>query len=135
MLEWREAAIRIGIFQVTGHPAVTVGDIDLLREPIPTESRLRLGSLSPTVPGLREALAETKRTYLEWIANRLETFLEYLRRCNGGPPEILLFPECGLPLAVLPAIRKFSEETGTTVLAGTHSRPLSAEADKLYAQL
>ena len=67
--------VRIGIFQITSHPAVVVGDQDYLAEPFAESglTRVARGNVE-----LRECQVQVKKRYLEWASTRLTELLEWL---------------------------------------------------------
>ena len=113
--------IRIGVFQLSSHPAVCLADRDMLMEPIfPMDDERSLTVLAREVVELHDCLANVKTRYIKWHSERLDRLLEWLHS-QSARPDILVFPECGIPFECLERLRWFSEQTGAVVFAGTHT--------------
>ena len=126
--------LRIGVLQLAGHPAFLAGDLDLLKEPCPRDLELRLARLRTAFPSLRACSAAIKAEYIRWARTRFQAILSTLRQW-GDPPDVLLCPECLVPLDALDLFREYAKSTSSVVLAGTHSRPHTPEADRVYNSL
>lgn len=112
--------VRVGILQIASHPAVVVGDVDLLSEPVlprqPLESISLLArrqiNVGPCLQGIRSR-------YLEWQRLRLEFLFRWLK--DHHAPQVLALPECSVPFELLDVARNFAREANSVVLAGTHT--------------
>lgn len=120
-------ALRVALCQIQSHPAIYAGHTAFPEEPfLPT---FESGSLSKL--GLKgidvHAIQELCRTeYARWSRARLGAILRFLKSLDPVP-DLVIFPEGGVDLESLSAIRDWSRETGATVLVGTHT-PLSTPA-------
>jgi len=127
--------IRVAVCQLRSHPALYTGHISYPEEPfVPlpgSPSLSRLGTKGIAVDALHEyCLTE----YTRWAATRLAAVLEHLG--NFDPvPNIVIFPECGIPISSLPVVSDWSEKNGATVLAGTHTPQKTASARQIYSTI
>lgn len=127
-----DAKVRIGIFQLNYHPAVSIDDIDLLQEPqIPDSPARAVACIARSAPELRATLKKAGQDYFKWHSSRMEDLLAWLR---GKPrrPEILLFSECAIPLPGLQPLRSFAAEMGVLIFAGTHTPRNDEDGLSLY---
>jgi len=112
--------VRVAICQLESHPALYSGHVAYPEEPFfPTES----GSLSRLgVKGIDvHALQDHCRTeYVAWARARVESIVDFLSHLDP-PPDLVLFPEGGVPLEALALLKSWSASRGVTVLAGTHT--------------
>jgi hypothetical protein len=124
-----------GFVPLTCHPAIYTGSEMWLEEPfIPQKRKNTLSSLSVQGFPVDHLLEHCRKTYLQWHSERLKGILAFLKSLNP-PPSILLFPEGAIPYQCLKIIHKYSSETETTVLAGTHSLQKIKEAKSAYKEL
>ncbi|RLE45106.1 hypothetical protein DRJ22_05050 [Candidatus Woesearchaeota archaeon] len=127
--------VRIAICQLTCHPAIYTGSEMWPEEPfIPQKSKNTLSSLSVQGFPVDHLLEHCRKTYLQWHSERLRGILAFLKSLNPRP-SLLLFPEGAIPYQCLKMIHKYSSETETTVLAGTHSLQKTKEAKSTYKEL
>ncbi len=129
----RHGVIRLAVCQLECHPALVLGDRDYLGEPFVDES-LTLSILSRNGVDTTELREANARAYRDWHGNRIANVLECLSRLEHVP-DVTVFPECSIPLELLPRMRAFALRHGVMVIAGTHTRRLNAAARKVYADL
>ncbi len=126
---------QIAVCQLECHPALTVGEIDYLAEPILPASRsaslVALSRFSLSVADLQE---ECKRRYTEWNAKRVAAVLSKLASATRVP-ELIVFPEAAISFDLLPPIRDFAVKHGVTILAGTHTLELTKQRVRQYKSL
>ena len=127
--------IRAAICQLRSHPALYVGHINYPEEPFVPEqngpSLSRLSAKGIPVDSLHEyCLTE----YSTWRTMQLSSILQHLESLNPSP-DIVVFPECSIPISSLPTIADWSKSTGAAVLAGTHTPLKSPEARQAYAKI
>ncbi len=126
------STFRVGLLQLTSHPAVRIGDVDYLREPIaPDKKTPSITVLSRTLRGLSDAQDRIRQHYVEWQRARLTAVLQSIEK---APPDLLLLPECGVPPECLSEFAALSARTPLFTLAGTHSPLCNTQAKHLYAQ-
>ena len=120
--------LRVGIIQLTSHPAVVLGDLDLLREPfMPARREESVGLLRSDNLDIRSLLSGIKSDYIEWHRERLRQIFDWMQ-AQPVHPDVLALPECGVPFEALDLVVTAARAMGTTILAGTHTpRP----ADRL----
>ena len=129
------SSIRIAVCQLRSHPALYTGHISYPEEPfVPLPggpSLSRLGTKGIAVDSLHDyCLTE----YTKWAAIRMAAVLEHLSSFDPVP-NIVVFPECGIPISSLPPISAWSEKNAATVLAGTHTPQRTAAARQIYAAM
>lgn len=127
--------LRIAVCQIECHPAVFVGHRDYLREPFVIErsgtflSELELHALDVcTIQG------ECEKRYTEWHSQRLSCILEWLSTL-APVPDIVVFPECSVPIHDLHLLKAFAVEHRGAVFAGTHTLRLRPEDEQHYDTL
>lgn len=122
--------LRIAICQLECHPALHIGTAALVEEPFLLESsslaKLRAAGLP--VDDLQHL---SKESYIPWQCRRVAGVLDALASLDRTP-DLVIFPEGSIPVEGLPVCAAFSATTGATVLAGTHTVRLSADALKVY---
>lgn len=115
------ATLRVALCQLECHPAIFAGNVNYLNEPfVPGLGKPSLSLL--TTRGLDVASLEAlcREQYLTWHDARVAVVLEFLRGLDP-PPDVVLFPECSVPIELLRRMVDWSALTGTTVLAGSHA--------------
>lgn len=126
---------RIAVCQLDSHPALAIGDIDYLGEPLPHLPRERtLAGLSRHSIDVAELQGRCAQQYKAWHAQRIGHVLQWLSRLNPIP-ELVVLPEGALPIELLPPVREFAIEWGVTVFAGTHTLRLTHQAAMQYKNL
>jgi tetratricopeptide (TPR) repeat protein len=124
--------VRVAVCQLECHPALYTDHIAYPEEPfLPTTSASlsRLGTKGVDVQALTELCSAT---YEGWHLRRIDGVLGWLRDQHA---DVVLFPEGSIPLAALPMIAQWSSETGTSLLAGTHTFRSSPVAQEDYGRL
>src|SRR5437899_2697366 len=113
--------IRVAVCQLECHPALTIADLNYLREPgLPQERALSLGGLARHDLDLVELQQRCEEQYTAWHNERLRAVLEFLENCKPVP-DLVVFPETSIPLCLLHFARDFAVKHDVTVFAGTHS--------------
>jgi len=123
--------VRIALVQLECHPALAVDHDDWLSEPFLSKIGGPLRRLAeqrfPNAEHLRKLC---RREYLHWSEHRLRGVCDWfrerfsVREPLNEMPDILVFPECGVPLENLHILKEFAQETKTIIFAGTHSFPV-----------
>ena len=128
--------ISLAVCQIESHPALKLGDINYLCEPfIPLEdTNLFLGSLARDNLGTKDLQEMCRSEYLEWHKYRIKAVLEFLKTLEELP-DVIVFPECSIPLPILPYIKDFAAQNNKTVFGGTHTLCLTGRWEKEYKRL
>lgn len=126
--------VKIGVLQVSSHPAVVVGDIDLLAEPfLPSDKAESISLLARERLDVGTCLDSVRTRYIEWQRRRLSAVFDWL--ASHEAPDILALPECSVPYECLDLTRSFARTTKTVVLAGTHTLRRGTSAFEDYRSL
>jgi|GEM_PF-5377676 len=113
--------IRIGIFQLHSHPAVSLAERDLLMEPVfPFAANESITEVVREAPSLRDGLRAVREKYLSWQGDRILCLLDWLSK-RPCVPQIVVFPECSIPYELLIHFKHTAEALGIVFFAGTHS--------------
>ncbi len=126
---------RIAVCQLQCHPAVVIADRDLLCEPFPPR-RLKpsLADLSRHRLDVSQIQEQCCERYTEWNSNRLSSVFEWLSRLDPFP-DIIVLPECSVPLPDLHLLRTYAASHNCVIFAGTHTVRLRREDTRLYDSL
>lgn len=125
--------LRIGIFQLRAHPAVTLLESDYLQEPVlPRDRDHSITSLTRYFPAIRTSLQEIKTKYLEWDKARLQRLMTWVDGLTE-PPQFLVFPECSIPADDLALLRSHAKNKPERVIfGGTHTPRLGRNGTAFY---
>ena len=128
--------IRLAVCQLKCHPALKVGDIDYLCEPFlpPIGKYPYLASLARYNLQIRDLQELCKDEYLKWHAHRVKSILEFLKSLEEIP-DIIIFPEGSIPLAILPYLRDFACQNKKTIFGGTHTLCRTGQWERRYKRL
>ncbi len=127
--------IRIAVCQLTCHPAIIVNDRNFLREPfVPIKGSPSLSDLSRHSLDVVSLQSECERQYLDWHSRRLVCVLDWLARIEP-PPDVVVFPECSVPIHDLHIVRSFASSHDAIVFAWTHTLRMTEEDRKHYEAL
>lgn len=126
-------SLKVAVVQIESHPAVYLPSIVPMEEPFFSEAA-SLAEL--TLAGFQTAELDQTclRTYTEWQAGRVHAILEFLSSI-APVPDLVVFPEYSIPWQCLPVLRNFSQSTGASVFAGTHTFQRTARARTTYLQI
>lgn len=72
--------------------------------------------------------------YIEWSGARISAIVDCFQKIEP-PPDLVLFPEGSIPLPCLSVLATWSAETGSVVLAGTHTPRLGRAVSRYYNDL
>jgi hypothetical protein len=125
--------LRVVVCQVECHPAVYTHEVALLEEPFVPED-ISLTSLAMRGLQTDTLQATCQKEYLRWQQLRLESILHSLEDLDPLP-DLVIFPECSVPMTSLPSICKWSASTGANILAGSHTPLLTADAKAIYREI
>ena len=115
-------------------PAVVVGDHDYLREPFaPERGSPSLADLQRHSLEVCSIQNECEARYTEWHSQRLSCILAWLAGLTPVP-DIVVFPECSVPIHDLHLMKAFAEEHRGTVFAGTHTLRLRPDDEQQYTR-
>jgi len=124
---------RVAIVQIECHPAAYLPSVLPMEEPFISDAA-SLAEL--TLAGFQTSdLHQTcLRTYTEWQAGRIHATLEFLSALDP-PPDVVVFPEYGVPWQCLPLLRAFARSSGAIVFAGTHTFQRTDRARTVYREI
>lgn len=124
--------LRVCLCQLESHPAFYTGAVAYLEEPyVPHTgegSLSRLGSRSIDVVALQD---HCRQEYLAWSIARIRAVIAFIGALDP-PPDLVLFPEGGVPIQGLSDLQTWSHVSGATILAGTHTPLSTAAASRCY---
>lgn len=135
--------IRVAVVQLESHPAFTIGRTDFLSEPFFSHVRC----LSLLVEHGFDAAKDLRRIcrdrYLLWAETRMRGIIRWFKErfpqnadnAWADMPDIVVFPEGGVPRQHLHLLVEFARDTGTVVFAGTHCFDAEEEAVQDYNRL
>jgi len=128
--------LRVGVLQLESHPAVVLGDRDMLQEPVvPSSLDHCLTSLGRDLIDFRPCQQSIQSTYLQWHLARTTSLIHWLESSEAGLPHLLILPECSCPFETLYLWRDFAKRNDVIVFAGTHSPRLGEQARSNYRRL
>jgi tetratricopeptide (TPR) repeat protein len=122
---------KIGLFQLSSHPAVIIAEKDYLEVPC---DGIDLSPLASSSVDIRKAQGEIRRRYVEWARHRLIELLNWLST-RETLPDVVAMPECSVPWECLQAIQGFSKSLEITVIAGSHTPRRSVNGREFYRNL
>lgn len=127
--------LRVAVCQLECHPALILGDLDYLREPvIPEPGGPSLASMSRFALDVADLQAECAARYHAWHSERLARVLQHLSEFKPIP-HLIVFPEAAIPFDLLGPLREFALKHDVTVFSGTHSLQLTHKHAQRYKQL
>ncbi len=127
--------VRVAICQIETHPAVYSSHIAYLEEPfVPPQRDCCLSHFATNGLDVTEIQRQCKEEYVSWARLRLQAILDHLSKVNPAPG-LVVFPELSIPIENLSAIATWSKDTGSIVLAGTHTPLSTTEAKNEYRQI
>ena len=130
-----DLTLRVAVCQLECHPAVVVGDHDYMAEPfISLGEAPLLAELSRHSLDVADLQRVCRERYVEWHQRRLIEVLAWLQKLDPIP-EIVVFPECSVPLEALFSMREFAVEHEVAVFAGTHTPRMTHHNAKQYKTL
>jgi hypothetical protein len=126
--------IRAAICQIEAHPAIFTSHISYLEEPFSPDDDLSLSHLQVRGIDVTTIQAQCKKAYIQWNETRLNSILEFLGS-QDPIPDIILFPECSIPINSLPLLAKWSRSNSSTIIAGSHTPLKDPEHKAMYTAI
>jgi tetratricopeptide (TPR) repeat protein len=127
--------LRVAVCQIETHPAIVVGDRDYRSEPfVPGKSSVSLSDLRRHGVDVTQIQRMCREEYDEWSARRLKVILDCLGHLNPVP-DLVVLPECAVPIHDLYSIRSFASLNDCVVFAGTHTFRQTSEDSDFYKAL
>ncbi len=125
--------VRVCLCQLESHPAIYSGDVAYLEEPfVSPTSRVSLSGLSRQGFDVDPMQKRVRDAYVAWSTARLRAIMSFLENIDPRP-DVVLFPEGGVPIECLPVLQSWSSTSGATILGGTHTPLNTPEAARYYA--
>src|SRR5438093_5838646 len=129
------STVRVALCQLECHPAIYASHLAYLMEPfVPSGNESSLSQLGTKGFDVLDLQKYCLDKYLSWHEARLRSVLDFLAHFDSVP-DIVLFPECSMPVECLSSAGAWSSGTGATILAGTHSLQSDPSSGRRYADM
>lgn len=127
--------VRIAVCQLECHPALVVGDRTYLGEPfVLPKDDIALADLARYTIDVTDLQRLCQKSYEDWHSRRVQQILSWLAMLTPVP-DIIVFPECSIPIHDLYVLKSFAEEHDCAVFAGTHTLCFTDGDKKQYNAL